>query len=77
MRLGLRLVKGLKEASSVQRVVAARAEAPFDSAEDLARRAELEQHEMRLLARADAREAANGGFAARLLAVHGTCRRFS
>jgi error-prone DNA polymerase len=53
VRLGLRLVKGLKEAS-VQRVLAARAEAPFDSAEDLARRAEVEQHEMRLLAGADA-----------------------
>lgn len=53
VRLGLRLINGLKE-TSAQRIVAARAEAPFDSAEDLARRAELEQHEMRLLAGADA-----------------------
>lgn len=53
VRLGLRLISGLKEASA-QRIVAARQLGPFDSAEDLARRAELEQHEMRLLAGADA-----------------------
>jgi error-prone DNA polymerase len=53
VRLGLRLIAGLKE-TSAKRLVAARVEEPFDSAEDLARRAELEQHEMRLLAGADA-----------------------
>lgn len=53
VRLGLRMVKGLKEASA-QRIVAARRAAPFDDPEDLARRAELEQHEMQLLAGADA-----------------------
>ncbi|MBS0340664.1 MAG: error-prone DNA polymerase, partial [Proteobacteria bacterium] len=53
VRLGLRLVKGFKEASAL-RLVAARAEAPFDDPEELARRAELEQHEMQLLAGADA-----------------------
>jgi error-prone DNA polymerase len=53
VRLGLRQITGLKEASAL-RIMAARADAPFDSAEDLARRAELEQHEMRLLAGADA-----------------------
>ena len=53
VRLGLRLVAGLKK-ESAERIVAARHEAPFDSAEDLARRAQLEQHEMRLLAGADA-----------------------
>jgi error-prone DNA polymerase len=53
VRLGLRLIGGLKQASA-ERIVAARAMAPFDSAEDLARRAELEQYEMRLLAGADA-----------------------
>lgn len=53
VRLGMRLISGLKEASA-QRIVAARQVAPFDSAEDLARRADLEQHEMRLLAGADA-----------------------
>src|SRR5262249_5188313 len=53
VRLGLRQVSGLKEASA-QRIMAARAEAPFDSAEDLARRAGLDQHEMTLLAGADA-----------------------
>ncbi|HLL20073.1 MAG TPA: OB-fold nucleic acid binding domain-containing protein, partial [Rubrivivax sp.] len=59
VRLGLRLINGLKEASA-RRVVAARAEAPFDSAEDLARRADLEQHEMRLLAGADALASLSG-----------------
>lgn len=53
VRLGLRLIAGFKKASA-ERLVDARAQAPFDSAEDLARRAELEQHEMRLLAGADA-----------------------
>ncbi len=53
VRLGLRLVRGLQKESAL-RIEAARAEAPFDSADDLARRAELEQHEMRLLAGADA-----------------------
>jgi len=53
VRLGLRLVSGLKQASA-ERIVAARLEAPFDSAEDLARRAGLDQPEMKLLAAADA-----------------------
>jgi error-prone DNA polymerase len=53
VRLGMRVISGLKEASA-QRIVAARQAGPFDSAEDAARRAELEQHEMRLLAGADA-----------------------
>jgi error-prone DNA polymerase len=59
VRLGLRLVSGLKE-ESARRIAAARAEAPFDSAEDLARRAQLEQHEMRLLAGADALRSLSG-----------------
>ncbi len=53
VRLGLRQISGLKKESGL-RIVKVRLEAPFDSAEDLARRAELEQHEMRLLAAADA-----------------------
>jgi error-prone DNA polymerase len=53
VRLGLRLISGMKEASVV-RIIAARALMPFDSAEDLARRAELDQGDMRLLAGADA-----------------------
>ncbi len=53
VRLGLRLVAGLKE-ESARRIMAARIDAPFDGAEDLARRADLDQHEMRLLAGADA-----------------------
>jgi error-prone DNA polymerase len=53
VRLGLRLVSGLKEAA-VQRLVRARAGQPFTSADDLARRADLAKHEMDLLAAADA-----------------------
>ncbi|MBA3599507.1 MAG: error-prone DNA polymerase, partial [Methylibium sp.] len=53
VRLGLRLIAGLK-GESAERIVAARGERVFDSAEDLARRAGLEQHEMKLLAAADA-----------------------
>ena len=53
VRLGLRLVTGMKEAAAL-RIMAARAQAPFDGAEDLARRAELDQKDMRLLAGADA-----------------------
>ncbi|WP_046111894.1 error-prone DNA polymerase [Aquincola tertiaricarbonis] len=53
VRLGLRRVSGLQEASAL-RIVQARAALPFDGADDLARRAGLEQHEMRLLAGADA-----------------------
>jgi error-prone DNA polymerase len=48
VRLGLRLVAGLK-AESALRILKARRERPFDGAEDLARRAEIEQHEMMLL----------------------------
>ena len=36
----------------MQRLVAARQDAPFDNAEDLALRAGLEHHEMKLLAAA-------------------------
>ncbi|MEO7337886.1 MAG: OB-fold nucleic acid binding domain-containing protein, partial [Caldimonas sp.] len=61
VRLGLRLLSKLKADSAqrivdarAQRIVHARTERVFDSAEDLARRARLEQHEMTLLAGADA-----------------------
>ena len=53
VRLGLHMVGGLK-ATSAARIVHARDQQPFDSAEDLASRARLEQHEMKLLAAADA-----------------------
>ena len=53
VRLGLRLVVGLKAESAI-RILKAREEALFDGAEDLARRASLEQREMTLLAGADA-----------------------
>lgn len=53
VRLGLRMIAGLKW-ESAERVIAARKERVFDNAEDLARRARLELHEMKLLAAADA-----------------------
>jgi error-prone DNA polymerase len=53
VRLGLRMMGGLRAESAAQ-IVAARQERVFDSAEDLARRARLELHEMKLLAAADA-----------------------
>jgi error-prone DNA polymerase len=53
VRLGLRMIAKLKWESAA-RIVAARTERVFDNAEDLARRAGLELHEMKLLAAADA-----------------------
>jgi error-prone DNA polymerase len=53
VRLGLSRVAGLAE-DAARRLVAARTEAPFASAEDLARRAALDAHALGVLARADA-----------------------
>jgi error-prone DNA polymerase len=53
VRIGLHLIAGLK-AQTAERIVAARRERPFANAGDLAMRAGLELHEMRLLAAADA-----------------------
>ena len=53
VRLGLKMISGLKW-ESAERIVAARRERVFDNAEELARRAGLELHEMKLLAAADA-----------------------
>ena len=59
VRLGLRLISGLKS-TSAERIVQARNEHPFEGAEDLSRRANLEQHEMKLLAGADALASLSG-----------------
>ena len=53
VRLGLNRIKGLAEEAAA-RIVAARAKAPFANAEDLARRAQLDAHQLQLLAGADA-----------------------
>ncbi|MBV7543912.1 hypothetical protein KW835_22725 [Acidovorax sp. sic0104] len=53
VRLGLHMVRGLRT-DSAERIVLARRKCPFDNAEELARRARLEQHEMKLLAAAGA-----------------------
>jgi 3-phenylpropionate/trans-cinnamate dioxygenase ferredoxin reductase subunit len=50
VRLGLDRIKGFPR-EAAERLVAARAGAPFDCAEDLARRAALDERELRLLAR--------------------------
>jgi error-prone DNA polymerase len=53
VRLGLRLVSGLSQAG-VERILAARAQQPFASVEDLALRAELGRRDLDALAAADA-----------------------
>ncbi len=60
VRLGLNRINGLSE-DAAQRIVAARAQAPFNGAEDLARRARLNAHELQLLAQADALRAVVAG----------------
>jgi error-prone DNA polymerase len=53
VRLGFSRIGGLPRAAA-ERIVAARACGPFASPEDLARRAQLDAHELSLLAQADA-----------------------
>jgi error-prone DNA polymerase len=53
VRLGLNRISGLRR-EAAERLLAARAQAPFSSAEDLARRALLDTHTLALLAQADA-----------------------
>jgi error-prone DNA polymerase len=53
VRLGLHMIAGLGR-DAARRIVDARHQQPFDHAEDLARRAGLDVHEMRVLAAADA-----------------------
>jgi error-prone DNA polymerase len=59
VRLGLRMVSGL-QAEAASRIVAARRKQAFDSADDLARRARLDQQTMRQLAAADALQSLSG-----------------
>ena len=59
VRLGLNRVGGLSEAAA-QRIVAARERGAFASPEDLARRAELNGHELQSLAQADALHSLSG-----------------
>jgi error-prone DNA polymerase len=59
VRLGLELVAGFNEAAGT-RIMAARREAPFADAEDLARRAQLNRGEIGALAKADALAALAG-----------------
>ena len=59
VRLGLRMISGLPHAAA-DRLLAARASAPFEDAEDLARRARLDERDMRRLAGADALRGLSG-----------------
>jgi len=59
VRLGLNRISGFAQ-ESAERLLAARAEAPFDSVEDLARRAALDAGQLALLAQADALQALTG-----------------
>jgi error-prone DNA polymerase len=59
VRLGFNLVSGLNQ-SAAERIVTARAEAPFTSTEDLALRAALKQDDLKALASADALAALSG-----------------
>jgi error-prone DNA polymerase len=53
LRLGLRMVKGMREKSAL-RLEQARGERPFDNAQDLATRARLDRHDLAVLAEAAA-----------------------
>jgi len=53
VRLGLSRINGLDEKAGL-RIMAARAQAPFSNAEDLARRASLDDHALQCLAESDA-----------------------
>ncbi|MFN9746132.1 MAG: error-prone DNA polymerase, partial [Betaproteobacteria bacterium] len=74
VRLGFSRVAGFTEAAAA-RLVAARAAAPFADAEDLARRAGLDAHHLRLLAEADALAALAGHRHAATWAVAGVDTR--
>ena len=74
VRLGLNRIAGLAE-DAAARIVAARGERPFDSAEDLARRARLDAHALQLLARAGALRALAGHRHAAAWAVAGVDTR--
>ncbi|USX15953.1 error-prone DNA polymerase [Oxalobacteraceae bacterium OTU3CAMAD1] len=49
VRLGLSMMKGMRDGAA-QRIEAARAQAPFASVADLARRADLDRHDLQVLA---------------------------
>ncbi len=59
VRLGLNRIAGLGDEAAA-RIVTARSQAPFDSVEDLARRAALNAHDLHALAEADALRALAG-----------------
>jgi error-prone DNA polymerase len=59
LRLGMRMVKGLTRAGA-ERLVAARASAPFEALEDMALRAQLDRRDLEHLARSGALEPLTG-----------------
>ena len=59
LRLGLRMIKGLRE-ETAQRIIAARQQFPFHDTSDLARRTQIDKHDLNALATADALAALSG-----------------
>ncbi len=59
VRLGFSRIAGFPE-EAARRLIAARSERSFDSPEDLARRAQLDAHQLQLLAQADALQSLTG-----------------
>jgi error-prone DNA polymerase len=59
VRLGLNMLKGMG-AETAQRIEQARAQRPFDSVADLARRADLDRHALHVLAGGDALRSLSG-----------------
>ena len=59
VRLGLNRITGFRQ-DAAERIVAARADAPFNSPEDLSRRALLDAHHLDMLAQADALKPLSG-----------------
>lgn len=74
VRLGLSRIGGLRQEAAA-RIVAAREQAPFESPEDLARRAALDAHQLALLAQADALRPLSGHRHAAAWAVAGVDTR--
>ncbi|MGR5499076.1 helix-hairpin-helix domain-containing protein, partial [Vibrio diabolicus] len=53
IRLGFSRIRGMRQPAA-ERIEAARAQAPFSSVDDLAYRAELDRHDLNVLAAANA-----------------------
>ena len=73
VRLGLRMISGLSQATA-QRIVQARQQGAFEDVNDLAQRAQLQSHELQCLAAADALHSLAGHRRQQLWAASGQAR---